>query len=161
MGVVVTFDYGTWAAQDPQQAAYISQQQATAAFNLATLQQANDGSGPINDAVIALTLLNLVTSHVCALIYPVSGPTSNPDPSSPLVGRISDATEGSVSVHAENDYPPGSAQWWQQSKYGSFWWEATAQFRTMRYLPSRRASGPWGPFGFFQPGIYLPGGGQF
>jgi len=153
MGVQVTFSYEAWAAQYPSLAPYIDEIKATACFNMATLYQANDGSGPINDPVLALQLLNLLSAHVAVLTYPTTGPTATPDPASPLVGRVSNAAEGSVNVTAQNDYPPGTPQWYQQTVWGSAWWAATSQFRTMRYLPPRRRTGPWGPFGFLGPNL--------
>lgn len=153
MGVRVSFNYATWIAAYPSLAPYVNQFQATSCFNQATMLQANDGSGPINDPVLQLNLLNLLVAHVATLTYPTTGPAPNPDPASPLVGRVSNAAEGSVNVAAQNDYPPGSAQWYQQTRWGSFWWEATAQFRTMRYVPFRRALGPFGPWAMlYQPG---------
>lgn len=57
-----------------------------------------------------------------------------------LVGRISSAAEGSVSVSIEN---PGSnyASWWyMQSPYGANYWQATAPYRSMRYYPGSSPS---------------------
>jgi Protein of unknown function (DUF4054) len=152
MGVVVTPTYSAWSGYYPSLAPYIDEAAFNNCFNLAQLYQANDGSGPINDPLTAIRLMGLMIAHIAVLTYPTTGPVPGgsqpPDPVSPLVGRISNATEGSVNVAAQNDYPPGSAQWFQQSVWGSAWWEATAQFRTMRYAPSRIGIGPYGPFGF-------------
>lgn len=148
MGVQVTPVYAAWATRYPTLAPYIDETAFGVCFDKAQLYQANDGSGLINDPLVALRLFGLLIAHIAVLTYPTTGPTSTPDPPSPLVGRISNATEGSVNVTSVNDYPPGSAQWYQQTTWGSMWWEATAQFRTMRYVPSRVARGPFGPFGF-------------
>ena len=75
-----------------------------------------------------------------------SGTTAGP---SPLVGRITSATEGSVSVSTQFDVPPGSAQWFAQTLYGAEFWTATAAYRTMRYLPSpARNMDPYAPLGW-------------
>lgn len=148
MGCKVAFSYAQWVQSFPSLAPYINNAQAQASFNLATLYQANDGSGPINDPDIALQLLNLLTAHIATLTYPTTGPVTNPDPVSPVVGRIDSATEGSVSFHATNDYPPGSPQFFQQTQWGSMWWEATAQFRTMRYVAPCPRPSPYMPYGF-------------
>lgn len=140
MGVIVTFDYGAWSARYMDLAPYINSNTATECFEEATLYQANDGSGPVNDPTRALQLLNMLTAHIAAIDYPVTGNPSSPNASSTLVGRISDATEGSVTVSAQNDYPPGTVQWFQQTKYGSAWYAATAQYRRMKYRPGNR----WG-----------------
>jgi signal transduction histidine kinase len=84
---------------------------------------------------------------------------SNGAAASSLVGRINSATTGSVTVASENNYPPGSAQWWQTTKYGAMFWAATAGFRTFRYsacptiVPGARPFWPWRggyPIGFAQ-----------
>jgi hypothetical protein len=161
MGVVVQFNYQTWAAQFPTLAPYVAQDPATGCFNTATLYFDNTGCGPVNDPVQAANLLNLLTAHIAVLTLPTTGPVPGgpvaPDPPSPVVGRIDAATEGTVNFHAVNDYPAGSPQWYQQTTWGSLYWEATSQFRTMHYIPTRRASGPFGPFGFVRGWGY--GGG--
>jgi len=76
-------------------------------------------------------LLYLLTAHVAALSYGENGQGPRP-----LVGRISSATEGSVSVSAEYNVAPGSAQWYAQTGYGAQYWEATAKYRVGRYRPA-------------------------
>ena len=73
-----------------------------------------------------------------------------------IVGRISTATEGSVSVAAEFGGNGGPTQdWYTGTRYGAQYWVATAQFRTALYIPAPGGvCGPWGAFG---PG-YGPGG---
>jgi hypothetical protein len=89
-------------------------------------------------------LLNLLTAHICQLRQPLNG-----QPSSPLVGRISEATEGSVTVKAEMIAAPGSAQWYNQTKYGAQYWQMTLPFRSARYYA--------GPRRVFTPvGMYYP-----
>jgi hypothetical protein len=66
-----------------------------------------------------------------------------PSPSQPP-GRISSASEGSVSAAFDMNVPPGSAQWWAQTKYGSDYWLAMAPYRTMQYRPGpRRVFSRW------------------
>jgi hypothetical protein len=90
----------------------------------------NTACSPIRDASQRAILLNMVTAHIAALNAPIDG-----QPSSPLVGRIANATQGSVTVATQMDVPPGSAQWFAQTKYGAAFWAATAQYRTMQYIP--------------------------
>ncbi len=153
MGVVVQFDYPSWAALFPQ-FARLSQAQVTQYWGLATAFVRNDGGGPVNTPTIQTSLLNLATAHMCALLGPyVPGADGSPaQPGNPLVGRINSASEGSVSVATENQYPPGSSQFWQQSQYGSMFWVMSAPFRTFRYIPGVvRNQNPWPiwPQGFF------------
>lgn len=151
MGVVVTFDPAAWKLQFPE-FVYLTDPQATGYFNMATGVQRNDGGGPICVAAVQLSMLNVLTAHVAALFAPVN---SGGTPSSPLVGRISDATEGSVSVSTQNEYPPGTAQWFQQTKYGSMWYVMSAPYRLGRYIPNPRSpvnAGLYGVGGLAGPG---------
>lgn len=129
MGVVVSFNYSTWVALFPQ-FAYLSQAQATQYFNLATQYVRNDGGGPVCTAAQQSALLNLVTAHLAQIFAPTAAGGAPPN----IVGRISSASEGSVSVSTENQYPPGTAQWWQQTPAGSAAWEMMKPYRTMRMI---------------------------
>jgi hypothetical protein len=62
-----------------------------------------------------------------------------------LVGRISPATEGTVSVQADVGVMPNTAAWYQQTKYGMGFWAAVAPLRKFRYVPGRShpARAPW------------------
>lgn len=75
-------------------------------------------------------LLNMLVAHIAQI-----NAGSSTQPASPLVGRVNTATEGSVSVGADMGAVPGTSAWFLQTKYGASYWQATAQFRTMRYVP--------------------------
>lgn len=142
MGVKITFDYSKWIVSYPEFTKTASQPQAEGFFAQATLYCRNDGGGPVTTAEIQTQLLWLLTAHIAQLMVGSSG-----QPVSPLVGRISNASEGSVSV--QTDYPattPNSA-WFTQTKYGASYWQATAIYRTMRYRPNTGrpvvGAGPW------------------
>ena len=139
MGVVVSFDYDTWVALYPE-LAYVNATQAQQYFYMATQPQANNGWGPINDPTRALMLLNLLTAHF-AKLFAIN--PANPN-STGLVGRISDAAEGSVHGSIENKYAEGTVQWYQQTQYGSSWWALTSVYRRFRYIPGtvQPAAGP-------------------
>ncbi|CAG4889335.1 DUF4054 domain-containing protein [Paraburkholderia gardini] len=140
MDGVVIFQYNAWSARYPELAASVSQPQAQGYFNEATLYCDNTPCSVIRDLCMRAVLLNMVTAHIAALNAPLNG-----EASSPLVGRISNATEGSVSVGTQLDMPAGSAQWYSQTKYGLAYWQATAQFRSMRYVPGPvPIANPWG-----------------
>jgi hypothetical protein len=112
------------------------------AFVLATTMLSNCCSSVVCDANLRQTLLYLLTAHITKLM---AGEGSIP--ATGLVGRISDATEGSVSLTAEYLAPNGgpSQAYFIQTQYGATWWQATAGFRTMRYVaPPPRHYGPWG-----------------
>src|SRR5712691_5301202 len=129
MGVTVAFNYAQWIARYPEFAASVNTDLATAYFNEATIYHANDGSGPVTTAAIQSTLLNMLTAHIAQRYAAQGGQVA-----SPLVGRISNASEGSVSVQTEYaDATPGTMAWYVQTKYGADYWQASAPYRTMRY----------------------------
>ncbi|MGZ9981549.1 DUF4054 domain-containing protein [Bordetella bronchiseptica] len=101
------------------------------AFRMATLYLSNKEDSRVCDLDERKVLLYLLTAHVAALTYGENGQGPRP-----LVGRISSATEGSVSVSAEYNVAPGSAQWYAQTGYGAQYWEATAKYRVGRYRPA-------------------------
>ena len=130
---VVAFDYPAWAARYPELSASVSQPLAQQYFNEAQLYCDNTPCSPIRDDSIGgqrALLLNMLTAHIAALNAALNG-----QPSSPLVGRIGRASEGSVSVQAQMDMPAGSPQWYVQTRYGAAFWQATAQYRSMHYVP--------------------------
>lgn len=51
-----------------------------------------------------------------------------------LVGRISSATEGSVSVSADMGGISGKAAWFTQTPWGANYWQMTAKYRAFRYV---------------------------
>lgn len=130
MGATATFDYAKWTARYPELAT-VSAVLAQAYFDEAGLYLRNDGTGPVADANVQLTLLNMLTAHIAKLNATIAGqaPTD-------LVGRITDATEGSVSVGVDKAPLPGSAAWYAQTKYGFAFWQATRAFRTAIYRAS-------------------------
>lgn len=149
----VTFNYAQWVAIYPT-FALVSEQAATGYFNLATLYCANK-LGPVCCVEELTALLYLLTAHVAWLMSPkdaAGNPTSGGGGQiQPVVGRMASATEGSVSISTDNQYPPGSAQWYQQTPWGAAYWAATAIYRTFRW----RAS-PRGALGLSQiPWIYV------
>lgn len=150
MNGIVVFDYSSWSVRYPELAASVSAPLAQQYFNEAQAYCDNTPASPVPyDSANPTTswqrpmYLNMATAHIAALNASLNGA-----PSSPLVGRISNASEGSVSVQTQNDYPPGSAQWFQQTKYGAAFWAATAQYRKARYFaPPSYVVDPYAPFG--------------
>lgn len=138
----VVFNYPTWALRYPELSASVVEPQAQLYFNEAQLYCDNSvcsvvpNLSPIYERA---TLLNMVTAHIAALNASLNG-----EPSSPLVGRINNATQGSVTAATEMQYPPGSAQWFMQSKYGAAFWQASTKYRSMRYAPG--PPGAYNPF---------------
>jgi hypothetical protein len=129
---VVVFNYSTWAGQYPELATSINEPQAQGYFNMAELYVDNSATSIITDATVGgarETILYMATSHISALLASING-----QPANPLVGRISNATEGSVTVATEMPSTVNSA-WWLQTKYGALAWQAMAPYRTATYIP--------------------------
>ena len=130
---VVDFDYALWAARYPDLAGSVGAPLAGAYWSEAGLYCDNTACSQVADATPGgrrAMLLGMVTAHIAKLNATINGQVA-----SDLVGRISSATEGSVTVAAQADYPPGSAQWFNSTRYGAAFWAATAANRTMRYVP--------------------------
>lgn len=105
----------------------------------------NTDCSPVCDIAVRTLLLNMLVAHQ-AFIGGLLTADGQPKP----VGIVSQASEGSVSASFENAPPTqGSPAWFQQSQYGSAFWQATANFRGFRYSPrptyygQRNGFGPW------------------
>lgn len=128
MGVQVQFSYTNWIALFPEFATIPEATVTDQYFPLAAVYHRNDGGGPVPTAVLQSSYLNLMVAHVAALLGTVNGVAP-----SPIVGRISSASEGSVSVGADFPLDSPSQAWFAQTKYGAMYWQATRPYRTMRY----------------------------
>lgn len=132
---VVTFDPTKFVARYPEFAT-VDPDLLQAYFDEAALVYLdNTEASRVANIEPRAVLLNMLVAHIAQLNV-----GSSAQPASPLVGRINTATEGSVSVGADMGVVPGTAAWFMQTKYGASYWQATAQYRTMRYMPGR--SGP-------------------
>jgi hypothetical protein len=138
----VQFDYSWWQQRYPDLARWCSPGMAQGYFDLATLYLDNTDAGapptqvpgfgfvgcryggsPVTNIAQRQILLGLLTAHIATLNAPLNG-----QPASGLVGRISSATEGSVSVSVDMPEIAG-AEWYTQTKYGMAYWTATARYR--------------------------------
>jgi hypothetical protein len=137
---VAVFSYAGWAARYPELVASTPEILAGELFAESGLYLDNtDGSVVASDAVTyqpRLMLLNMLVAHLAALRAPDRAG---------LVGRIASAGQGSVNVSVAMDAQPGSAAWYQQTPYGASYWNATAPYRTMRFVKPTNALAvpPW------------------
>jgi len=137
----VTFVYADWIVAYPEFST-IPEATAESYFDMATGFLRNDGTSPVSSTSTQTTLLYLLTAHIAKLFGTVNGQAA-----SDLVGRISSATEGSVSVSVDLPQLPQSAAWFSQTKYGLMFWQMTAAYRTARYVPGpQRVFNPMGMF---------------
>lgn len=130
---VASFDYYIWQFRFPELAVWVPQGLASSFFDEATLYLNNTPHSLIRDVKQRAIILGQITAHIAALRAPLKNQES-----SPLVGRISTASEGSVSVGVDLAGLPGTAVWFAQTKYGLMAWQAMAQFRGARYIPGPR-----------------------
>lgn len=140
MGYITAFDYGEWVVRAPA----LTQVPESAVIGILPIADAywrNDGTSPATTPELQKTIYYLIIAHLVQLMYG-TGATSNP---SGIVGRITSASEGSVSVSSEWPTNPSNA-WYLQTTYGAAFWQLTAAYRTMRYVAGpRRIFNPW-PF---------------
>lgn len=154
----VTFDYPSFVARYPE-FQNVDEGYAQLCFNEATLYCANV-LGIVCQQTVLATLLNMMTAHIVKLYAPqLNGvpdtESSGTSPNPGTVGRISNATEGSVTVALDMPNQPQAAAWYNQTTYGASFWAATAPYRTARLVvgnPMQPAFGnqffPGGPFPF-------------
>lgn len=136
---IVTFDPVAFIAAFP---AFTSVPSAalSANFLFATLLLENTCCSPVKDAPTRAALLNLIVAHITALLNGVNG-----DPPQGAVGRVSSASEGSVSVQLDFKTESEAASYFAQTQWGGLYWRMTAQYRTARYFPPCHFEGvfPW------------------
>ena len=143
MGVAVTFDYNGWSASFPTFSNVTEGQITGIVLTVAQQYCRNDGGGPVTDATLQLTLLNLMVAHCAQLMF-----GSTTAPASAIVGHITNAAQGSVSVAAEMP-ASANAAWFMQTQWGAMYWQMTAPFRTARYVPGAQFS-QYGRYGMFR-----------
>lgn len=124
----VVFDPAAFKARYPEFAA-VGDPLLQACFGEAGLYLSNADNSPVQNLTCRAVLLNMLTAHIAALGGALSS-DGQPRP----VGRISSATEGSVSASMEY-LAPGSSAWFAQTQYGAAFWQATSSLRGFRYIP--------------------------
>lgn len=121
-------------------------------FQLAALQLDNSCGSRIKDAAKRELFLNLLTAHITVL---KDGENGQAPPG--MVGRIDKATEGSVSASADMGTVVYGQAYYLQTQWGAMYWQATARFRTMVYIPAPPVCADFnGGIGF--PGAFWPNG---
>jgi hypothetical protein len=128
---IAVFNPVVFKARYPEFTA-VSNDVLTALFSEAGFYLNNTDCSPVQDVVRRGVLLNMLTAHI-AFIGGLLSADGQPRP----VGRVSQAGEGTVSAAFEfvAGPTPGSGPWFNQSQYGSAFWQATTSLRGMRYIP--------------------------
>lgn len=139
MGCIVQFDWNTFKAAWPALEG-IGTTLAQNYWDIATTMHRNDGGGPINKPTLQTQMLNALTAHLAFLFAPKDqngNPSSSGTYSTGVVGQVTSATEGSVSVGvaALTAFNTAQAQWLAQTQAGSLYFAMTAGIRTFNYRP--------------------------
>ncbi len=116
-----SFDVAKFRARYPEFSA-VSDPTLLEYFLEAELYFNNTGASLEQDLDRRLLLLNMIVAHIAA------------NANATLLGRVTSATEGSVSVTADTGAIPGSMSWFMWTKYGAAYWQATRRYRTFRYI---------------------------
>lgn len=130
---VVVFSHPDWVARYPE---FLTNGPAacTGYFDEACLYLDNTDTSPITNVAMRTTLLWMLTAHITQINGGVNG-----KPASPLIGRMTSASEGSVSTSVDAGSGGSTTQaWYMQTKYGASYWNATQRFRRTRYVVNAR-----------------------
>lgn len=141
----VPFDIAAFRVRYPEFAS-VSDALLYAYFEEAQVYLNNTGTSPVCREGLRSVLFNMLVAHLAALYSGTNGQAPSGG-----VGRLSQATEGSVSVSFDVGSNVSDAEaWFAQTKYGWGYWQATRAYRTGRYLPGRSLApryfggrGPW------------------
>jgi hypothetical protein len=153
---IVTFDPAAFVVLYPEFTG-LTNGQMNQAFALAQVVLNNTCCSRVRDANTRDTLLQMLTAHICFLLYGTNDGAGNVTPAPGIIGHIDTATEGSVSVGASFGGDGGPTQdWYTSSKYGAMYWVMTSQYRTALYLPAAGSYPPNFPSGY--PGLPFGGG---
>lgn len=125
--IPIAFNYQQWVSQYPEFAS-VPEAEAQNCFDAAI------ANVPVERIICPLEqarLLNLATAHVAKLFAAVNGAL----PSSLIVGKMTNATEGSVTIGLSYSDPTTDTQaWWNQTSYGALFWVSTLKYRTAFYV---------------------------
>lgn len=136
---VVQFDSALFLGRYPEFAALNTSnpQALLACFAEAALYLDNSANSRVQQVEQRQPLLYMLTAHIAALYFPVNTATA-----STAVGRVSSATEGSVTVQLDMGQVTFNAAWFLQTKYGASFWQASARWRQMQVVPGRSYNPP-------------------
>lgn len=132
---VVVFDPAAFIVRYSQ-FANVSVQLLQAFFDEASALYLNNSPRSIvRDLGERSILLNYIVAHLATLsgVLTPAGQGST----ATQVGRVASASEGSVSASMDMGQQSKNAAFWMQTQYGAMYWQATAQYRTMRYILPR------------------------
>lgn len=146
---IADFDYDSFAIRFPE-FEEVTMERVRGFWDEANIFLKNDPTSPIAWRQRG-PILNLMTAHIMALnAAVVPGQIAS---AGGLVGRISSATEGSVSVSLEPLGTDSSAlgAWLGQTRYGNQLWAMLQRYLVARYYPGAQPYLGVGPRPFISP----------
>ncbi|MDN6041978.1 MAG: DUF4054 domain-containing protein [Acetobacter sp.] len=131
-----TSQTATQAQSDTQSSSNNNQQSSAASQNTSsTAQQAASASSTIPESTPISTTRADNTATPPLATQAQGTATTTPFQQPVLVGRITTARMGSLSVQADAGPVAGSQAWWLQTPYGAAFWAATTSLRIALYVP--------------------------
>ncbi|MFT9046701.1 DUF4054 domain-containing protein [Acetobacter orientalis] len=131
-----TSQTATQAQSDTQSSSNNNQQSSAASQNTSsTAQQAASASSTMPDSTPISTTSADNTATPPLTTQAQGTATTTPFQQPVLVGRITTARMGSLSVQADVGPVAGSQAWWLQTPYGAAFWAATTSLRIALYVP--------------------------
>lgn len=127
---IVTLDIPKFRAMFPE-FSNVPDAQLPYLFDQATDYLNNSECSLVEDVGKRERLLYLLMAHLAYMRYG----DANGNGGTGLVGRLSSATEGSVSVSSEAGQVEFRYMWYTQSPYGMGYWQATKVYRMANYYP--------------------------
>lgn len=154
---VVTYDRAEFLALYPEFTG-ISPASLANDFTGATFLLNNTCQSRVQDANQRMSLLYLLTAHIARIFQGTNDGTGNVETPLGIVGRISQAAQGDVSVSSEWSAPPNAnAAYFIQTQYGALYWTMTARYRTAIFIPAPPDA--YNPLAGYGVGPWRPGGG--
>lgn len=135
---VVIFDPAQFKLAFPEFAG-VPDLRLTMTFTAATAILDNTDASPVTDAAQREAMFYYLIGHLLTL-FGYTDTAGTAVPGAGVVGRLSSASEGSVSSSFEMNVPANAnAAWWNQTQYGATYWMLTLPYRTVQYVASGRS----------------------
>lgn len=137
---IVVFDAAQFVLRYPVFAAYniASPGGLQYFFDDAGLYLNNTDCNPITNVTQRQQLLWMITAHLAQLGGAAAA--GGVGSTATQVGRISEASEGTVKASFDMGTAQGRAAFWNQTQFGAQYWMATAKYRSFRYAPPTRVN---------------------
>lgn len=124
MSGVVVFDPSEFRLLYPSISA--TDEQLEMYFAMAETFLDNTECSIVKDLDARKTMLYLLVAHIALL-------SQQAESGNPVVGRISNATEGTVSVGLDYGTMGNNERWYLQTPWGAMYWQMSKKYRSMVY----------------------------